>query len=46
MKYLLDTNIISEMQKSKCNQNVRAFMDKIPGMGKNPRPLGQDHAGY
>ena len=30
MKYLLDTNIISEMQKSKCNQNVRAFMDKIP----------------
>jgi len=30
MKYLLDTNIISEMQKSKCNQNVISFMEKIP----------------
>jgi len=30
MKYLLDTNIISEMQNSKCNQNVKSFMDKIP----------------
>jgi predicted nucleic acid-binding protein len=30
MKYLIDTNIISEMQKSKCNQNVISFMDKIP----------------
>jgi len=30
MKYLLDTNIISEMQKSKCNQNVKSFIDKIP----------------
>jgi predicted nucleic acid-binding protein len=30
MKYLLDTNIISEMQKSKCSQNVKSFMDKIP----------------
>jgi len=30
MKYLIDTNIISEMQKSRCNQKVRDFMDKIP----------------
>jgi len=30
MKYLLDTNIISEMQKSKCNPNVKSFIDKIP----------------
>jgi predicted nucleic acid-binding protein len=30
MKYLLDTNIISEMQKSKCDQNVKSFIDKIP----------------
>ncbi|MDR0496171.1 MAG: type II toxin-antitoxin system VapC family toxin [Treponema sp.] len=30
MKYLLDTNIISEIQKSSCNQNVRAFINKIP----------------
>jgi len=30
VKYLLDTNIISEMQKSKCNSNVKAFTDRIP----------------
>ena len=30
MKYLLDTNVISEMQKSKCNQNVKSFIEKIP----------------
>jgi len=30
MKYLLDTNIISEMQKSGCNQNVRTFIEQIP----------------
>ena len=30
MKYLLDTNIISEMKKSNCNPKVRAFTDKIP----------------
>ena len=30
MKYLLDTNVISELQKPKCNQNVRAFTDEIP----------------
>ena len=30
MKYLLDTNIISEMQKSGCNQDVRAFIEQIP----------------
>jgi predicted nucleic acid-binding protein len=30
MKYLLDTNVISEMRKPHCNPNVRAFTDKIP----------------
>jgi len=30
VKYLLDTNIISEMQKSKCNSSVKAFTDGIP----------------
>ena len=30
MKYLLDTNVISEMQKSNCNPKVRAFTDEIP----------------
>jgi predicted nucleic acid-binding protein len=30
MKYLLDTNIISEMQKSNCNQDVRVFIEQIP----------------
>ena len=30
MKYLLDTNILSEMQKSNCNPKVKAFTDKIP----------------
>ena len=30
MKYLLDTNIISEMQKSNCNPKVKAFTDEIP----------------
>jgi len=30
VKYLLDTNIISEMKKSNCNPKVRAFTDKIP----------------
>ena len=29
MKYLLDTNIISEMRKSHCNQNVKSFIDTI-----------------
>ena len=31
MKYLLDTNVISEIYKPRCNQNVRAFAEKIPG---------------
>jgi predicted nucleic acid-binding protein len=30
VKYLLDTNIISEMQKSHCNLKVKAFIDQIP----------------
>jgi predicted nucleic acid-binding protein len=30
MKYLLDTNIISEMRKSNCAPNVKSFIDKIP----------------
>ena len=31
MKYLLDTNVLSEMRKSDCNPRVRAFTDGIPG---------------
>ncbi|MCL2265124.1 MAG: type II toxin-antitoxin system VapC family toxin [Treponema sp.] len=30
MNYLLDTNVISEIQKSNCNQNVKSFMEIIP----------------
>jgi len=30
VKYLLDTNVISEMRKSHCNQNVKSFIDAIP----------------
>ena len=30
MKYLLDTNVISEAQKSHCNPRVKDFMEKIP----------------
>ena len=30
MNYLLDTNVISEMQKSDCNQNVKSFIEIIP----------------
>ena len=30
MKYLLDTNVISEMQKSNCSENVKSFMDTLP----------------
>ena len=30
MKYLLDTNILSEMQKPHCNPKVRAFTDGLP----------------
>jgi predicted nucleic acid-binding protein len=30
MKYLIDTNVISEMQKSNCNQGVRTFIEQIP----------------
>jgi predicted nucleic acid-binding protein len=29
VKYLLDTNVISELQKSKCSQNVRSFLETI-----------------
>jgi toxin FitB len=29
VKYLLDTNVISEMKKSHCNQNVKSFIDTI-----------------
>ncbi|MDR2542025.1 MAG: type II toxin-antitoxin system VapC family toxin [Treponema sp.] len=30
MRYLLDTNVISELQKHNCNPNVKAFTDEIP----------------
>jgi len=30
VKYLLDTNVISELQKSKCNPKVKSFTDNIP----------------
>jgi len=29
VKYLLDTNVISELQKSNCNQNVKSFTEEI-----------------
>ena len=31
MKYLLDTNIISEMRKSHCNPKVKSFIDGLAG---------------
>jgi predicted nucleic acid-binding protein len=31
VKYLFDTNIISELQKSNCNLKVKSFTDRIPG---------------
>ena len=30
MKYLLDTNVISELRKSDCNQSVKSFASEIP----------------
>jgi predicted nucleic acid-binding protein len=30
LKYLLDTNVLSEMQKPDCNPTVKAFTDGIP----------------
>ena len=30
MNYLLDTNVISELRKSNCNEKVRGFTDKLP----------------
>ena len=30
MKYLLDTNVLSELQKSRCNPKVKSFSDSIP----------------
>jgi len=30
VKYLLDTNVISEMQKSNCNPSVKSFIETIP----------------
>jgi predicted nucleic acid-binding protein len=30
MKYLLDTNIISELRKPECNPSVKAFLDSLP----------------
>jgi predicted nucleic acid-binding protein len=30
VKYLFDTNIISELQKTNCNSKVKNFTDKIP----------------
>jgi toxin FitB len=29
VKYMLDTNVISELQKSNCNQNVKSFTEQI-----------------
>lgn len=29
MKYILDTNVISELHKPNCNQNVKYFTDKL-----------------
>ena len=29
MKYLLDTNVISELQKSNCNENVKKFISAL-----------------
>ena len=31
MKYLLDTNIISEIRKSNCNEKVKEFIDGLSG---------------
>jgi predicted nucleic acid-binding protein len=31
VKYLFDTNIISELQKLNCNSKVKSFTDSIPG---------------
>lgn len=30
MKYLLDTNVISETNKPKCHENVKLFMENVP----------------
>jgi len=30
MKYILDTNVVSELQKSNCNSKVRYFINEIP----------------
>jgi len=29
VKYMLDTNVISELQKANCSQNVKSFAEKI-----------------
>jgi len=29
VRYLLDTNVISELQKLNCNQNVKSFTDQL-----------------
>jgi predicted nucleic acid-binding protein len=29
MKYLFDTNVISEIRKSNCNQNVQSFVETV-----------------
>ena len=29
MKYILDTNVISEIRKPNCNENVKSFMETI-----------------
>lgn len=34
MAYLLDTNIISELRKPKCDPNVRSWYDSIEGAGE------------
>ncbi|GHU56360.1 ribonuclease VapC [Spirochaetia bacterium] len=30
VKYLLDTNVLSELRKTNCNMRVKAFTDNIP----------------
>jgi predicted nucleic acid-binding protein len=30
MNYLVDTNVISELRKSNCNENVKVFIEQLP----------------
>ena len=46
MKYLLDTNIISEIQKPHCNPKVKAFTDAIPPENMFISALTMGELGY